>query len=417
MPVNTPLITDDAVVFGLLSFILFIVFYTNSSNKPFFKKFYSVVPALLLCYFIPGLMNSFGIISGESSGLYKVASRYLLPASLVLFTLSLDLKEIWKLRKMAGLMFITGTIGIIIGGPIALYIVSRFVPDLLGGEGPEETWRGLSTIAGSWIGGGANQAAMFEVFKPGSKLFSAAIAVDVIVANIWMAILLYGTGINDRLNRFFKADSKNVDELKTKIENYRLSTVKMPGLSDTMMIVGLSMGVMGLSHFFGDAIAGWISVNAPHLANFSLTSSFFWLVLIATLFGIILSFTPARKLEGAGASRIGSVFLYFLVATIGMQMDLMAIFSQPALFAVGLIWVSIHAILLIIIGRIAKIPFFFLAVGSQANIGGAASAPIVASAFHTALAPVGVLLAVFGYALGTYGAYVTGLLMRWVSGG
>lgn len=412
----TPLITDDAVVFGLLSLILFVVFFTASSEKPYFKKFYSVVPALLLCYFIPGLMNSLGIISGESSGLYRVASRYLLPASLVLFTLSLDLKEIWKLRKMAGLMFLTGTMGIIIGGPIALFIVSKFVPGILGGEGADETWRGLSTIAGSWIGGGANQAAMFEVFKPSPGLFSAAIAVDVIVANIWMAILLYGTGINDKLNRFFRAKTDEVDHLKAKMEHFRLSTMKMPALGDSMMIIGLSMSVMGISHFFGDAIANWIAVNAPQLDQFSLASSFFWLVLIATMLGILLSFTPARKLEGVGASRMGSVFLYFLVATIGMQMDLKAIFSQPALFAVGIIWVFIHAVLLIIVGRLFRVPFFFLAVGSQANIGGAASAPIVASAFHTALAPVGVLLAVFGYAIGTYGAYITGLLMQWVSG-
>lgn len=416
MPVKTPLFTDDAVVFGLLSFILFLVFFTSSSSRPGFKKFYSVVPALLLCYFVPGLMNTFGIISGESSDLYKVTSRYLLPASLVLFTLSLDLKEIWKLRKMAGLMFITGTIGIIIGGPVALFIVSKFYPGILGGSGAGETWRGLSTIAGSWIGGGANQAAMYEVFKPGPDLFSAAIAVDVIVANIWMAVLLYGTGINNKLNRFFKAKSHDVDELKTKMENFRLSTMKMPTLADSMMIIGLAMSVMGVSHFFGDAIAQWLTVHAPQLEKFSLTSSFFWLILIATILGILLSFTPARKLEGVGASRIGSVFLYFLVATIGMQMDLSAIFSQPALFAVGIIWVCVHAALLILIGRLAKIPFFFLAVGSQANIGGAASAPIVASAFHTALAPVGVLLAVFGYAIGTYGAYITGLLMQWVSG-
>ena len=416
MPENAPLITDDAVVFGLLSFILFVVFYTASSPKSYFKKFYSVVPALLLCYFIPGLMNTFGIISGETSGLYQVSSRYLLPASLVLFTLSLDLKEIWKLRKMAGLMFITGTFGIIIGGPLALFIVSKFAPGIVSGQGADETWRGLSTIAGSWIGGGANQAAMFEVFKPSPNLFSAAIAVDVIVANIWMAILLYGTGINDKLNRFFKAKTHAVEDLKNKMEKFRLSTMKMPDLGDSMMIIGLAMSVMGISHFFGDAIAGWIALNAPQLEKFSLTSSFFWLVLVATIFGILLSFTPARKLEGAGASRIGSVFLYFLVATIGMQMDLSAIFNQPALFAVGIIWVSVHAILLIIVGRLFKVPFFFLAVGSQANIGGAASAPIVASAFHTALAPVGVLLAVFGYAIGTYGAYLTGLLMQWVSG-
>lgn len=417
MPVKQALITNDAVVFGLLSLILVFVFATAASQRPFLKKFYSVVPALLLCYFIPGIMNSLGVISGADSGLYKVAAQYLLPTSLVLFTLSLDLKEIWKLRKMAGLMFITGTIGIIIGGPIAILIVSWIAPGVIsGGEGADASWRGLSTVAGSWIGGGANQAAMYEVFKPSPRLFSAVIAVDVIVANIWMGVLLYGAGITRRLDRFFKADTTSVDHLKEKIENIRLSEMKMPTLTDMMLIIGIGMGIMGISQFFADEISGWIAVNAPHLAEFSLTSSFFWLVLIATTFGIILSFTRARKLEGAGASRIGSVFLYFLIATIGMQMDLTAIFSHPGLFLVGLIWISIHAVLLIVVGRLAKIPFFFLAVGSQANVGGAASAPIVASAFHTALAPVGVLLAVFGYALGTYGAYLTGLLMQWVSG-
>lgn len=416
MPADAPLITNDAVIFGLLSLILLFVFYTAASPKPFFQKFYSVVPSLLLCYFLPGLLNSMGVISGKDSNLYKVAAQYLLPASLILFTLSLDLKEIWKLRKMAGLMFITGTIGVMIGGPIAIFLVSKIAPGVLAGEGADEPWRGLSTVAGSWIGGGANQAAMYEVFKPSPQLFSAVIAVDVIVANIWMGILLYGVGINNKLNRFFKADTTKVDHLRDKIEHIRLSTMKMPTFTDTMIIVALAMGVMGISQFFADEISTWIGANAPYLAEFSLTSSFFWLVLIATTIGIILSFTRARNLEGVGASRIGSVFLYFLVATIGMQMDLTAIFSHSGLFLIGLIWIAVHALLLIVVGKLARIPFFFLAVGSQANIGGAASAPIVAGAFHTALAPVGVLLAVFGYALGTYGAYITGLLMRWISG-
>lgn len=415
MPFETPLITNDAVVFGLLSLILVAVFTTASSERPFFKKFYAVVPSLLLCYFLPGVLNSLGVISGAESGLYKVAAQYLLPTSLVLFTLSLDLKEIWKLRKMAGLMFITGTIGIVIGGPLAILIVSSIAPDVFAGRGADAPWRGLSTVAGSWIGGGANQAAMYEVFKPSPQLFSAVIAVDVIVANIWMGIILYGAGINDRLNRFFKAKTIEVDNLRDKIETVRLSTMKMPTLTDQILIVGIGMGVMGISQFFADEISGWIAVNASFLAEFSLTSSFFWLVLIATGFGIALSFTKARNLEGAGASRMGSLFLYFLIATIGMQMDLTSIFRHPGLFLVGIIWVFIHMVLLVIVGRLAKIPFFFLAVGSQANIGGAASAPIVAGAFHTALAPVGVLLAVFGYALGTYGAYITGLLMQWVS--
>ena len=129
-----------------------------------------------------------------------------------------------------------------------------------------------------------------------------------------------------------------------------------------------------------------------------------------------LSFTKARQLEGVGASRIGSVFIYILVATIGMKMNILAIFDNPGLFLVGLIWMMIHAIMLIAVAKAIRAPFFFMAVGSQANVGGAASAPIVASAFHPSLAPVGVLLAVLGYAIGTYGAWLCGIIMQGVSG-
>ncbi|WP_439883511.1 DUF819 family protein [Pontibacter sp. MBLB2868] len=412
---QAPLITNDAVVLGILVIILALVFKTSASNRPIFKKFYSVVPSILLCYLIPSLLNSFHIISGEESGLYHMASRYLLPASLVLFTISLDLKEIWKLRHKAGLMFLTGTVGIMFGGPLAILIVSSFAPDIVGGTGPMAVWRGLSTIAGSWIGGGANQLAMFEVFKPDPNLFSAVIAVDVIVANIWMAILLYGAGISDRIDRFFKADSSAVNELKDKIEKHRLSIMRIPNLSDTAMIAGVGLGITGIAHFSADIIAPWLEIHAPYLDKFSLTSGFFWIVVIATTLGVILSFTKARDLEGVGASRIGSLFLYILVATIGMQMDITAIVSQPGLFLVGIIWIMVHMLLLLIVGKLVKAPFFFLAVGSQANVGGAASAPIVAAAFHPALAPVGVLLSILGYALGTYAAYLSGIMMQMVA--
>ncbi len=141
----------------------------------------------------------------------------------------------------------------------------------------------------------------------------------------------------------------------------------------------------------------------------------FWIVVIATTLGVFLSFTRAKELEGAGASKIGSVFIYILVATIGMHMDIMAVFDDPGLFLVGLTWMLFHVILLTIVAKLIKAPYFFVAVGSTANVGGAASAPVIAAAFHPALAPVGVLLAVLGYVLGTYGAYLCGLLMGAVS--
>ena len=412
---HTSLFTNDAIVFGILISILAFVFTTSNSESPFWKKFYKFIPTLLLCYFIPSIFNSLGIISGEESNLYFVASRYLLPTSLVLLTISIDLPEIKKLGPKAIIMFLTATAGIILGGPLAILIVSAFAPDVVGGVGPDAVWRGLTTVAGSWIGGGANQAAMKEIFNVSDTLFSSMIAVDVIVANIWMAFLLYGAGINERIDAKFQADNSAITELKEKIEAYRAQILRIPDLTDTLKVMTVGFGVTAIAHLGADNIAPWISESAPWLAKFSLTSKFFWLIVLATTIALGLSFTKARELEGVGASRYGSLFLYILVATIGMKMNIIAIFENPGLFIVGLIWIAFHAILLIIVAKIIRAPFFFLAVGSQANIGGAASAPIVASAFHPSLAPVGVLLAVLGYAIGTYGAWVCGILMQAIS--
>jgi len=407
-----PVFTNDAIVFGILMSILGFVFITSTSKKPLWVKFYKYVPALLLCYFIPSIFNSLGIISGNNSNLYFVASRYLLPTSLALLTISIDLKEIRKLGSKALILFFTGTLGIIIGGPIAILIVLSTNPALIAGSDLDSVWRGLSTVAGSWIGGGANQAAMKEVFQVDNEIFSAMVAVDVIVANIWMAFLLYGAGINDKIDNWLQADSSSIDVLKNKIEAYQSQIMKIPNTADTMRVLSIGFGITAVAHFGADLIAPWIFQNAPLLAKFSLTSKFFWLIVISTTLAVFLSFTKARELEGVGASRIGSVFIYILVATIGMKMNILAIFDNPGLFIVGLIWMMIHAGMLISVAKFIKAPFFFMAVGSQANVGGAASAPIVASAFHPSLAPVGVLLAVLGYAMGTYGAWLCGVLMQ-----
>ncbi|WP_372751462.1 DUF819 domain-containing protein [Labilibaculum sp.] len=409
------LITNDAVVFGILMAMLALIFYTSNLDKPFFKKFYTAVPMLLLCYFLPSLLTTFGIVDGEHSNLYFVASRYLLPASLVLLTLSIDLREVFKLGNKALIMFLTGTFGVVIGGPLAILITSSFNPDLVGGAGPEAVWRGMTTIAGSWIGGGANQASMYEIFKPSDRLYSIMITVDVLVAEVWMALLLIGVGKSKQIDKYFKADASSVETLKDKMHDFTQRMSRVASTTDLMVILALGLGVTGLAHFLADNIAPFIAENAPYLNKLSLTSNFFWLIILSTTMGIGMSFTKLRNYEGAGASKIGTVFIYILVATIGMKMNVTKIFEHPGLFMVGAIWMSIHVILLLVVGKIIRAPFFFLAVGSKANIGGAASAPVVAAAFHPSLAPVGVLLAVIGYALGTYGAWLCGVLMQVVA--
>jgi uncharacterized membrane protein len=410
-----PLITNDAVNLGILMTILAFVFVTSHSERPGWKRFYSIVPSLLVCYFLPSVFTTLGVYDPDQSQLYFVASRYLLPASLVLLTLSIDLPAIMRLGPKAGVMFLAGTLGIVLGGPLAIILVSMVSPETVGGAGPDAVWRGMTTVAGSWIGGGANQTAMKEVFNVGDDIFSAMIAVDVIVANIWMAILLFGIGRSERIDRFLQADTSAIEEVRRRVEAYQAEVTRVPTLTDTMKVLGVGFGVMGLSHFLADRIAPWLSANAPQLERYNLTSSFFWLVVIATTAGLVLSYTRARELEGVGASRIGSALLYVLIAAVGMRMNLMAVAENPGLFAVGAIWISFHAVVLIVVAKMIRAPYFFLAVGSQANVGGAASAPIVASAFHPALATVGVLLAVLGYALGTYGAWICGQLMRVVA--
>ena len=417
-----PWLSNDATVFGLLMIVLFFVFKTAKSERSYFKKFYKVVPALLLCYFIPAGLNSFGVISSEESNLYFIASRYLLPASLILLCLSIDIPAIKRLGTKAIIMFFAATAGIVVGGPLALYVVSLFAPEVLEGE----IWRGLSTVAGSWIGGGANQTAMKEIYGASDQMFSAMIVVDVFVANLFMSVLLFGTGYNKKLNRFFKADDSAIESLKTKMEEFQLSVSKIASFNDLIYMLGITFCCVGIAHLGADNIGPWVSELLSGMENqtaarlmVSFGNGFFWLVVLSTLFGVGLSFTKYREFEGVGASKIGSVFLYVLVATIGMKMDIMELIANWGVFkfllSIGLIWIIVHALFLFVVAKIIKAPFFYVAVGSQANVGGAASAPIVASAFSPSLAPVGVLLAVLGYAVGTFGAILCTLMMQALS--
>lgn len=407
------IVTNDAAVLGILFVTLAAIFQTAASKHPFWVKLYTYFPPLLLCYFVPGLFNTFGLISGDSSKLYSVVSQYFLPATLVYFTLGMDVRAISKLGGKALTVFLAGTLGVVVGGPVAMWVVGSISPSVVAGEGPDAVWRGMATIAGSWIGGGANQTALKEVFQPSDRLFSQIVAVDVIVAELWMAVLIYGAGISQRIDRWLGADASAIAQVQANIEGQHKQ--RIASTTDWIMIGAVGFGATGLAHLFADQIAPWLGSHYPELEKFSLTSTFFWVVSIATLIGIGLSFTQLRALEQVGASRLGSVFLYVLVATIGMKMNLLAIADNPGLFAIGVLWMLIHCTVILGVAKLVKAPFFFAAVGSMANVGGAASAPVVAAAFHSSLAPVGVLLAILGYALGTYGGYLTGLLMQLVS--
>jgi uncharacterized membrane protein len=294
---------------------------------------------------------------------------------------------------------------------VALALWQVLTPDAVDGD----VWRGLAGVAGSWIGGSANQAAMKDVFEIDANLFGTMVAVDVIVSSLWLALLLWIAANQQRIDARHHADTAVLETLRQHVAELETEQPRAPRLPDLVYVFAIAFGAMGLSHALARPLAAAFE-GVAWAERASLASQFFWIVVLATTAGLTLSFTRARRLELVGASRVGTLLLYVLIASIGMQMNLRAIATEPALFGLGLTWIAIHGALIYAVARWLRAPMFYLAVGSEANIGGAASAPIVAAAFHPALAPVGVLFAVLGYALGTYGGWLTGLLMRMVAG-
>ena len=415
MPVeaSTALISNDIVVLGLIAATLGVIFWTESRDTGIWKKFYTYVPALLLCYFIPGIYNSVGLIDGNNTSLYNpVASRVLLPAALVLLTLTIDIKGILGLGPKLLLMYVASSISVMIGAVVAFALFAAVHPATVAGD----TWAGMTTLAGSWIGGGANMMAMKEIFEVDATTFGQFAVVDVGVGYVWMAVLIFLANRAPAIDARSGADTRAIEELKQRLASYQKQHERVASLPDLMMIVGIAFGAVGLCHAIAGPASAWFAQHVSWARQVSLHEPFVWVVVLSTFIGLGLSFTRARTLDGAGASKIGTLFLYVLIACIGMQMDIGSLADKPWVLALGLIWILVHIALLALLARLLRVPFFYFAMGSQSNIGGPASAPVVASVFHPALAPVGALLGALGYATGTVLAYIVGIVLRAMAG-
>ena len=409
---SAPLIGNDIVVFGLIAGTLGLIFWLASGPTPFWKKFFAWVPALLLCYFVPAFYNTVGLIDGEASQLYWLASRVFLPAALVLLTLSVDLPGVLKLGPKLLFVFCMGTLGIVLGAVISFQLMEWFWPAAVAGD----TWKGMAALSGSWAGGGANMVAIREIYEVDATLFGQFAVVDVALASLLMATLLFLANRQDAIDRRSGADTRALDEMKERIAAYEAANARIPTLGDLMVIIGWAFGIVALAHAVADPASAWFKANAPWSSQFSLDAPFVWIVVLSTLGGLVLSFTRVRQLENVGASRVGTVFLYFLIACIGMQMDFLKLANRPELLLIGAIWMSVHVAMIWYAARFVKAPLFYFGVGSMGNIGAAASAPVIAAAFHPTLAPVGVLLGTVGYATGTLIAYFIGQILRLMAG-
>ena len=371
-----------------------------ADRTPIGRKIFRVVPLLVFCYFVPALLSNLGIIPAESE-LYVFIRRVLLPASLVLLVLSTDIPAVLSLGRDAVVLFLAGTASIALAGPVAFLTLGWLFPD----EALDQAWRGLAALCGSWIGGGANFVAVGESTGATAATMSLMVVVDVAIANVWMSVLLWFAGRERAMDDRIGADRRRIDEVRAQVEQYRAEVARPANLADMLLILAIGLGVTG--------IVTWVARYLPDIGT--IINGFTWIVCLVTAAGVALSFTGLRRLEGAGASTVGSVFLYLLVATIGASAQFSHVADNLPLLAVGSLWMLFHAAVMLLMRRLLRAPVFFLAVGSQANVGGAASAPVVAAAFHPALATVGVLLAVLGYVLGTYVGILDAFVLRQIA--
>jgi len=364
---------------------MLILFFSESART---KKFFQFPPALFWIYFLPMIVSGLGIIP-EQHAIYPKITSTVLPAGLILLLIVTDIKAILKLGRSALLMMFTGSAGIMVGAPL---VVMLFKPWL-----PADAWSGFGALSASWIGGSANMIAVKEAIHTPDAVFFPMIVVDTVVAYSWMGLLILSEGFQKTYDIWNRSDLHVVKELARKTVSSETSAQK----------IRFQYLPLILAAAFGGA---WIS---NWLANIVGNGSFAWTIILASTFGILLSFTSLRKLESHGASRIGYLFLFLVLTSIGARANLSGVLSAPLLIVAGVVLVLIHAVFLLTVSRIARIPFCLVATASQANIGGPASAPIVAAAYEPALAPVGLLLGILGNVMGTYLGLLTSFLCRW----
>ena len=391
-PELATLITEPVAVFGYIALLLAIVFWVSGLDR--FSKAFEIVPPVIFAYFVPTLSSAAGIIPLASPA-YAWMTRYLLLVALLLLMISVDLKSILKLGRMATFMMLAGTFGVIAGAVVSFVIFRGFLPP--------DAWKGFAALSGSWIGGTANMLAIAQSVGTPQDVLGPLIVVDTVVGYGWMGVLLYLSTWQRRYDQRTGARTAVMEET-----NARLAAIdqkrRPSDLRDLAMIIGLG---------FGGAIGAYaLSGSLPALGDPTIISRTTWAVLIVVTGGLMISFTPVRRLEEVGASRVGYTALYLLLGAIGAQADLRAIAQTPLYMAAGVVWIIVHIAVMFTAARIVRAPLFFIATGSMANIGGAASAPVVAGVYHPAMAPVGLLMAVAGYILGIYGA----LACAWMLG-
>jgi len=376
-----------AILAGVASFFFFL-------EKKTSWKIFNFFPPLIFIYTLPVVFSNTGLIVNESP-VYDFMGDTVLPMFLIIMLLDVDVRSAVKVMGKGIFVMLFGTAGVIIGAPIAFWLVKN-------GLGPE-AWKGFGALAGSWIGGTGNMAAVSEGLKTPGEAFGLAVIADNVVYLIWLPLLLSSKNISKWFSKFARVDKNRIDMLaKTSGElNKDKDKLEMRHLL-YLFFFGLFFA------WLAGKLAGYLPAVPPVLTAGT------WKILLVTTFGIILSMTKARNIPGS--HQLAMALIYLFVANMGARADINNLAGQAPWFILGAyIWIFIHGAFCILGARLFRVDIHSTAIASAANIGGAASAPVVAAFHNEKLVPVSILMALIGYAVGNYGAFAAAWLCFLVS--
>ena len=368
------------------------IVYTEQKSK---AKFFEYLPSIVIIYFVVMLFSTFGLWQKTDSvtAVYKEVKSNLLPAMIFLMLLSADMREIFKLGKKMLLTFFLASVSIALGF-IGMFSIFHLYFN-------KNSWKAFAALSGSWMGGTANMVAIQGALDLPDSAMGYTLLIDSIDYAIWVMILLALVPFAKKFNMWSHADTSVIDKVGQRLELKEKSKNPVSIFSIFMLLV----------------IAAVISLFSQYISNFLPTSTFLthttWVVIVATTFGIVFAMTPIAKISGA--STLATMMLYLIVGLIASRANFTELTQAPLYIVAGFIIIAIHVVIMVIFAKIFKLDLFSLGVASLANIGGVASAPILASAYSKALIPIGVLMAMMGYIVGTFGGLMVGKILELIS--
>ncbi len=383
------MITDG---FSYLAFIAFFAGLVVLAERHYRGKFFEYVPAVVVIYFICMLFSTFGFWSKTDSvnAIYKGVKGNLLSAMIFLLLLRCDLRKIMKLGSKMLLGFFAAAFSIAFGFVVMfLLFKSNLSPD---------SWKAFAALCGSWMGGTGNMVAIQGALNIADADMGYTLLIDSIDYSIWVMVLLGMVPFAMKFNRWTKSDTSVIDKVGAELSEQYESMRKETTFSDMLFLLGSALAVSALCQ----AAAGFL----PRTAFMSGTT---WTVLLATVAGVLCAMTPMSRLPGA--SQMANVILYLIVGLIASRANFAELTEAPMYIVAGFVILAVHAVALAIIAKICKLDLFTCGVASLANIGGVASAPILAAAYSEALVPIGVLMAMMGYIIGTGGGLLVGKIL------